>query len=181
MQIDAIARMLPWVFQVEIDDPARQGQKPLAALLAVMEALHAPVEDVLGSIDAPFAPYRAPDSFVAYLTLWVDLAWMVMPGADGVHIPVPGGAGRLRDLVASATELSAARGTARGLSRFLEVATGASPVVVESDPARPFGLRITMPDTSQPSEALIRRIIEIQKPAHVTFDPDHDLVFAPQQ
>ena len=33
MNADAIARMLPWVFQVEFDDLAKRGRSPLAALL----------------------------------------------------------------------------------------------------------------------------------------------------
>lgn len=170
MQADAIVRMLPWMFQAEFDDPGQQGHSALGALLAVMEAMHAPVEKVLGSVDVPFAPYLAPDPFVAYLTLWVDLAWMVLPGVDGVSVPVPGGTGRLRDLLAAASELSANRGTANGLARFLELATGSRPVVVEADPDRLFGVRVTMPAVSQPADPLIRRIIDTQKPVHVTYD-----------
>lgn len=177
MQADAIARMLPWMFQAEFDDPAKIGRSPLAALLGVMESMHAPVEKVLGSVDMPFAPYLAPDPFVAYLALWVDLAWMVLPGADGVTIPVPGGTGRLRDLLAAASDLSANRGTAKGLARFLELATGTQPVVVENDPDRLFNVRVTMPAASQPSDALVRRIIDSQKPAHVTYD----LIYAPAE
>lgn len=170
MQADAIVRMLPSVFQTEFDASDRRGSSPLAALLAVMDTMHAPVESVLESVDRPFAPYRAPDPFVAYLTLWVDLAWLVLPGVDDVRIPVPGGTGRLRDLVAAASELSADRGTAKGLARVLELATGVRPVTVANDPERPFGVRVTMPAESQAVEPLVRRIIENQKPAHVTYD-----------
>jgi phage tail-like protein len=170
MNADAIARMLPWVFQVEFDDVAKRGRSPLVALLGVMENMHAPVESVLGSIEAPFSPYRAPDPFVAYLTMWVDLAWLVMPSADGVRIPVPGGVGRLRDLVAAASALSAQRGTAAGLARFLEVATATHPVIVANDPDRAFNILVTVPAASQSNEALIRKIIDSQKPAHVTYD-----------
>lgn len=176
MQAEAIVRMLPWMFQVEFDDPRQHGRSPLGALLGAMETMHAPVEKVLGSVDISFAPYLAPDPFVAYLTLWVDLAWMVLPGVDGVSVPVPGGTGRLRDLLAAASELSANRGTAKGLARFLELATGSHPVVVDADPDRLFGVRVTMPADSQPSDPLIRRIIDTQKPAHVTYD----LVYAPE-
>lgn len=177
MRADDVARMLPWIFQAEFDDPGKQGRSPLAALLAVMEAMHEPVEAVLGSVDTPFAPYRAPDGFVAYLTMWVDLAWLVMPGAGGVAVPVPGGTGRLRDLVAEASELSASRGTAKGLARFLELATGTGPVVIDEDPEVAFAVRVTMPAASQPSDVLVRRIIEIQKPAHVTYN----LIYAPEE
>jgi phage tail-like protein len=170
MDADAIARMLPFVFQDDFDDPAKQGRSPLVALLGVMQDMHTPVESVLASIDAPFAPYRAPDPFVAYLTMWVDLAWLILPSADGVRIPVPGGVGRLRDLVAAASELSAARGTAGGLARFLEVATATKPVLVENDPGRSFNVRVTMPASAQSLEALVRKIIDNQKPAHVSYD-----------
>ncbi len=170
MQAEAIVRMLPSVFQTEFDAPDRRGSSPLAALLAVMESIHAPVESVLAAVDRPFAPYRAPDAFVAYLTTWVDLAWVVLPSADDVRIPLPGGTGRLRHLVAAAAELSADRGTARGLARFLQVALGVGPVVVANDPERPFRVRVTMPAQSRSVEPLVRRIIDHQKPAHVTYE-----------
>jgi phage tail-like protein len=157
------------IMQSELDDPNKLGHSPLAALLAVMEQLHTPVEDVIATMDAPFAAYRAPDPFVALLSMWVDLAWLLLPSPDGVQVPLPGGVGRLRNLVDSASELSAQRGTATGLTRFLEVALGTSPVEVLSDPDRPFAATVRVPAALQGLESIIRRMIDDQKPAHLSY------------
>src|SRR5438105_2847657 len=110
MRAPEIARLLPSVFRRTL---APAAGDPLGALLAVMEAMHAPVEGVLGELDAWFDPRRAPAEFVPLLARWVDL-----------DVPVSTGLGRLRELVAARVELSRLRGTAAGLVRFLALATG---------------------------------------------------------
>jgi len=56
MKQTEIAQLLPSVFQRTL----RKGN-PLAGLLAVMEALQQPSEDVLARLDAIFDPRRTPD------------------------------------------------------------------------------------------------------------------------
>ena len=107
-----IATLLPGVFQRAI----RPGT-PLAALLAVMEAQHAPVEALLVELDGYFDPYRAPDLFVTLLAGWVDLDRLFAAPPEALdeanirHLYGPG-LGRLRELVAAAAYLSRWRGTA---------------------------------------------------------------------
>ncbi|XXF77098.1 phage tail protein [Myxococcaceae bacterium GXIMD 01537] len=158
-----IQHLLPGVFQRTVE-PGH----PLAALLDVMEALHAPSEDVLAHLDALFDPYRAPDAFVPFLAKWVDL-----------DLPVTTGLGRMRELVAAAVELSRWRGTARGLLLFLQTATDSRDFELdEKVPGpdgrpRPFHFRVVAPAALQPHRALLERIIEREKPAYVT----HELSF----
>jgi len=156
---------------------------PMAAVLDVMEALHAPSEAVLRRIDRVFDPYDAPRGFLPVLARWVDLAWLldrqapVDPRRGGIPAPsLSTGDGRLRELIAAASWLAQRRGTAPGLVRFLETATGLGGFRVEESPSdaegrpRPFHLLVTAPAGAQVHEALVRRIVESEKPAYVTWE-----------
>ena len=172
MRSAEIARLLPWVFQRTLA-PA----SPLDALLAAMEGLHAPSDEALSGIDRYFDPRRAPDNFVPFLARWVDLERVLVRPADRYYAagageePIQSGVGHLRELVASAAFLSRWRGTASGILRFLEVATGIGGFAVDEQvPDRPFFVRITMPKAAEPYEAMVRRIIELEKPAHLDYE-----------
>lgn len=160
MRSPDIQRLLPGVFQRAV-----QPASPLAALLAVMEALHAPSEAVLAQLESHFDPRRAPDRFVPFLARWV-----------GMDLPVTTGLGRLRELVAAAVEISRWRGTARGLLLFLTTATGRTDFEVdESVPGsdgrpRPFHVRVRAPAEVSAHRLLLERIIEREKPAYVTYE-----------
>ena len=119
-----IEQLLPSIFQ----RTAKPGS-PLVAVLETMEALHGPSEEVLGRLDEFFNPRRTRDDFVPLLARWLDLAFLLeTPGGDKLKTrssaTISSGLGRLRELVASAAELSKWTGTAQGLRRFLQIATG---------------------------------------------------------
>jgi phage tail-like protein len=160
MKSAEILRLLPGVFQ-----RTARASSPLAALLSVMEALHAPSEQVLENLDALFDPRRAPDRFVPFLARWVDL-----------DLPVTTGLGRLRELAAAGVELSRWRGTARGLLLFLSTATGRQDFELdEKVPGpnglpRPFHIRVRAPGELAPHRPMLERIIELEKPAYVTYE-----------
>ena len=170
-----IAQLLPGIFQRTLGD-----QNPLSALLAVMEALHEPDEDVLDQLDTYFDPYRAPDRFVPYLAGWVDLERLLVESPEEreqtAAAPLPTGMGRLRELIAAAAYLSQWRGTARGLQRFLETATGVHGFEIDESGEtaagrrRAFHIRIRAPKATEPFRVLLDRIIEIEKPAYVTYE-----------
>ena len=171
-----IKRLLPAVFQRAV-----QPSSPLMAILDVMETLHAPVESTLDSVHLNFDAYRAPDSFVPFLASWVDLeVLMDVPSTGTASAPaLSTGVGRLRELTAAAATLSRWRGTRKGLSLFIETATGAKVDIDEqvrgSDgKIKPFHIRVTAPKLLEGHRILIQRIIELEKPAYVTYD----LVFA---
>ena len=175
MKRTEIEHLLPGIFQRTV-----QEGTPLFALLEVMERLPAVDEAVLDQLDAFFDPYRTPDAFVPFLTGWVDLDWLLLEVPEEftelAPPPLPSGIGRLRELVATATFLAQWRGTAKGLLRFLETATGVQGFVIEEQVPGPDGLpmpfhiRIRAPQETAPYRVMIERIIESEKPAYVTYE-----------
>jgi phage tail-like protein len=174
MKKGQIKRLLPAVFQGAV----RPGN-PLSAILDVMESMHAPSEAALDSLDVNFNPYRAPDAFVPYLASWVDLEVLLDVPRTESPTSMPSlstGLGRLRELTAAAVTLSRWRGTRKGLRLFLETATGAKgfdvdeQVVGADGKVKPYHLRVTAPKELTEHRVLIQRIVELEKPAHVTYE-----------
>lgn len=168
-----IEQLLPGIFQ----RTAKPGG-PLVALLEVMEALHLPSEQVLARLDEFFNARRTRDDFVPVLARWLDLAFLLeTPGGDKLKTRSSGtistGLGRLRELVASAAELSKWTGTTLGLRHFLHIVTGEDGFEVrenlDSDgKPRPFHLTVVAPESMRLHKDLIERIVESEKPAYVT-------------
>lgn len=174
-----IETLLPGIFRRTLPQDANHDNL-LAALLDVMELLHTPSERVLDQLAAYFDAHQTPDVFVPYLAGWVDLdqLWVDEPGDfTAKTVPAfPSGVGRLRELAANAVYWSKWRGTARGLLRFLETATGVSGYQVDEavedadGQIIPFHIRVTAPAAARIYEDLVRRIIAIEKPAYVTYE-----------
>jgi len=177
MKQNEIRHLLPAIFQRTLNEA-----NPLAAVLGVMEELHAPSEEKLRTLEANFNPYRAPDAFVPFLARWVDLDRLLdKPSAESRALKslprlLPTGLGRLRELVAAAAHLSQWRGTSKGLLLFLETATGARGFEIadrvfgpEGQP-RPFHFLLRAPPESLPYRTLIECIVESEKPAYVTYE-----------
>ncbi|GAA1957203.1 phage tail protein [Microbacterium deminutum] len=167
MQADRIATLLPEVYQRTI-----VAGTPIAALLEVMAQLQDPVEDVLGRLPDYFDPQLTPDRFVPFLARWVDLARWLDETTGGFD----SGVGRLRQVVAGAAHLSRLRGTAQGLKEALEWATGVSGIRIDEDVpdakgrTRPFHVVVALPKEAIAHQVLVERIVEQEKPAHVTAD-----------
>jgi phage tail-like protein len=164
MERKKIDSLLPGVFR----DGLGPG-RPLDALLDLMAALHTPCEAALEREEIYFDPLRAPDAFLPMLARWVGLHETLKP-----FLGQPGGLGRFCALIAAAATLHAWRGTASGLRRFLEVATGISGFQIDESPSDdqgqplPFHIRLRVPGEARPQRVLIERIIEMEKPAYVT-------------
>jgi phage tail-like protein len=156
MKSRQIAHLLPVVFR-----RALEFSPPLAALLGVMQAMHAPSEEALRKFRDVIHPYAAPDRFVPYLASWVGLE-PVLDERGGISSGTP----RLRELVAASSMLAKWRGTARGLVLFLEIATGIRGFAI--DEPRPFHFVLTLPAGTAPHRELIERIVSMEKPAYVT-------------
>ena len=181
MKKEQIKRLLPSVFQ----RTAAPGN-PLAAILEVMETMHAPSESVLERLHTIFDPYQTPDEFVPYLASWVDLEVLLDTSRGGSSASRPSlstGLGRLRELTAAAVTLSQWRGTRKGLQLFLETAMGIKGFEIDEETtgsngkSRPFHLKITAPEQLAEHRPLLERIIELEKPAYVTYE----LLFVPGQ
>ncbi len=179
MKTTRIKRLLPHTFQ-----SAAEADGPLSAILAVMEDLHALPESILAQTETYFDPYRAPEAFVPFLASWVDLEVVLDRPRSGKNSHAASfrtGLGHLRELTASAATLSQWRGTRKGLLLFLETATGLSGFTIEEETHTddghiiPFHIRVTAPAQGSDYKLLIEHIIELEKPAYVTYD----LLFAP--
>ncbi len=144
-----------------------------------MEALHAPVEEMLARDDEYIDPYRAPDAFAVLLASWLDLEryldWTSgHGGAEDAHYAA--GLGNLRCLAAEAAQLKRWRGTRYGLERFLAVATGLAGFAVTENPPdadgrpRPFHIRVEAPAAASRIADLVRRVVDEERPAYVTYD-----------
>lgn len=172
MKRDEIKKYLPAVIQ----RTAHIGN-PLATLLGVMEVLHAPAEEILDGVDRFFDARRAPDEFVPLLAQWVNLDRIFAANVTlELDSPLMPKIGYLRELVANATYLSQWRGTKKGLLLFLQTATGETDFNIEerfkdeSGQIKPFHLKIRAPRAAEPQKDLIRRIIESEKPVHLTYE-----------
>ncbi len=177
MKRNEIERLLPRVYQ-DVVRPAT----PLWALLQVMQSLHEPAEEILAQVETTFSPYRMPERFVPYVARWLDLDRFfpatkraesgTEPGTDMIS----SGNGQLRELIAAAAYLSQWRGTAQGLRLFLEIATGSAgfeldeQVKAEDGAPRPYHIGVSAPLACVRHRALIERIIELEKPAYVTYE-----------
>jgi hypothetical protein len=94
-------------------------------------------------------------------------AWLDLP------LPVTTGAWRLRALIAAACRLHQIRGTRIALVILLEVATGMTGFEIDEivrdggGPVRPFVVAIRAPDAARDHAAMVRRLIETERPAQV--------------
>lgn len=171
MDRQRILRYLPENYQLAAVDE----RGVMAAMLAIMEAMHAPVDRVLRSIDAFFDPFRAPAPFVLMQASWLGLdryfEWS--GGAPGLgEARYAAGIDQLRLLIAEFPALVRSRGTHRSLTRFLEVATGVRGFIVadgrSADEA--FHIAVDVPAEAAPLRDLVERIVAGERPAHATWE-----------
>lgn len=163
MRRSAIERLLPAAYQ----QTAGPGTV-LAALLDVMEHLHEPSERVLGAVEDLFSPYRTPTGLVPFLVGWVAADHLAGSPRTGHGAPLAVPVGRLRNLVATGATTAQWRGTAAGLRAVLETTTGVSGFQVEEPADRPFHIVVRVPAAAADQLALVRHVVEVEKPAAVT-------------
>lgn len=163
MQREDIARLLPEIFQRTLPN-----EPPvLAALLGVMETLHTPAEQMLATLDSYVDPDLTPDRFIPFLARWVGLDIFLEQDEQG-RPHFASGLGRIRDLILASGELARWRGTKEGLIRTLEIATGQTGFTVSELYDQPYHIIVTYPPTAAPYAQLLRRLVDLEKPAYVT-------------
>jgi len=168
MDRSLIPRFMPENYRIA----AARPNGLLAAMLAAMEALHAPAERVLGALDTYVSPWRAPDDFVLLQASWLGLDRYFDWTGDRPGVGVPRfrtGPGRLRLLVAEAAALNRERGTPATLLRYLEIATGIPGFSIE-ETARPFHFIVHAPAGALALADLIGRIVDGERPTHTTYE-----------
>ena len=145
--------------------PAIYHEDPfLGRFLCIFEDVLSPVERTLANVEMYFDPMIAPQGFLPWLASWVDLVldenWPIQ---------------KQRELIHSAVELYRWRGTKRGLREYLRIYTGVEPELIEHFTAADggpytFTVIIRVDDPAAVNEALVRRVIEAEKPAHTTYN-----------
>ncbi|MDW8215068.1 MAG: phage tail protein I [Roseiflexaceae bacterium] len=143
-------RYLPSIFQ---------ENEFLGRYLRIFETIWEPLEWRQDHINLYFDPRTCPPSFLPWLAGWLDME--VNP-----YWPEA----RIRRLIAEAADLYRWRGTAYGLKRLIEVATGLTPTITE-EPSQPFVFRISLviPSGSDVDARLIDDLVRTHKPAHAGY------------
>jgi phage tail-like protein len=131
----------------------------LARFLMIFETIWEPLEQRQENIAMYFDPRTSPSSLLRWIGSWFGLE--VSP-----HWPE----GRTRDLLSSVVELYRWSGTEYGLSRMIEVCTGATPEISEV-PDQPFVFRfkIVLPRDGKVDREFVEQLIKNHKPAHVGY------------
>lgn len=156
------------------------------------------LEERIDRIHQYFDPKSAPPEFLDWLAGWVALTLRgdldAVAGVDPLDAIAPEKRRALaRGLIASAVPLYRTRGTKRGLEALLRLFTGGlSPTITEMTGAFQLGvsrvgidtildggaphffhvlLRLPNPDPAslKRSEALVRAILDVEKPAHTRY------------
>lgn len=176
----SIERLLPEVFRRTLTPDS-----PLEAVVVAMASLLTPAEQALETLPDNLSTYLAREDFVILLAHFVDLDRFLPEevyfdrSGKNVGPPIASGVGRLRELIRAAPHLAKWRGTARGLRLFLETATGIVGFAIEETPrdssgvARPFHIRIAAPASAVAYRDLVKRIVEQEKPAYVTYEIEY--------
>jgi phage tail-like protein len=125
----------------------------------ILESIWEPLEQRQDHMEMYFSPKTCPAPFLYWLAGWFDLA-------VGAHWPE----GRIRDLVRRAHELYRWRGTRDGMTQMIEIWTGLTPEIEESQ-TQPFvfNVRLYVPDDTEINSELIEDLLRAHKPAHAGF------------
>lgn len=144
------------------------GNDFLGRFLMIFESIMGPLDRTAGNIHHYLDPDLAPPETLHWLASWLGLVLDDRWPED-----------RKRDLVRGATGLYEWRGTKRGLSTILRLATGSTPEIIEpslndvaSDPSRAY--RFTVRLRAIPEQGLDREfletLIDLEKPAWAACD-----------
>ncbi len=143
------------------------GNEFLGRFLLIFEHIFSPVRRTVGNAPHYFDPAVTPSEVLAWLGSWlglvVDERWPERTR---------------RELIANAASLFAWRGTRRGLTEFVRLYAGVSPVItepsreeLEADPSRAFtfDILLQLPPGGSIDEQLLRQVIETEKPAWAAY------------
>ncbi len=183
MERHKIAQLLPEIFQRTLP-PSFYSRTPptdktlgqnhigiLGTLLFVMEQMHAPSEKVLQDLATYFDADTVSEAFIPFLAYWVDKDILLDDDRN-----FPDGTNRLRDLILASVELSKMRGTRIGLRNYLALATGLQndQIIITESVERSFHFMVKCPNVDKNIKKLIKKIIELEKPANVTYEISYD-------
>jgi phage tail-like protein len=141
---------LPWIY----------SEHPfLGRCLLIFEDLFGPLDQAIAHFDLFLDPRTAPESYLSVLADWLGLVLDDRWPVD-----------QRRAILHSAVELYDFRGTKKGMIQLLEACTRAR-VRIDENVEGPHSFRVTLsPQGSQEiDKAMIRYLIETNKPAHTVY------------
>jgi len=132
----------------------------MARFLGIFEAILTPIEWNIDNFDLYLDPATAPRGFIPWLANWFDIVF------DPSWTEA-----QQRLLLKEAHSIYARRGTRRALSRVLEIYTGQTPTIIDTDPdLEPFTFKVILPAVAARLEReMIERLIDANKPAHTLY------------
>jgi phage tail-like protein len=132
----------------------------LDRFLLIFESILAPIEQIVDHVPLLLDARTMPTRLLPWVASWLDLTL-------NENWPES----RRRDLIRAASELYRWRGTRRGLSQYLEIYAGVTPEIDDHlDAPHTFRVTLRVPDDQPVDEALVRAIIDSEKPAHTAYD-----------
>jgi phage tail-like protein len=129
----------------------------LRRLLLIFESVWEPLEWRQNHLPLYFSPSTCPASFLPWLASWLNLSLNPFWPEE-----------RQRRLLSEAMELYRWRGTVYGVTRMIEICTGLTPVITQSEPFV-FRIAVTIPPGSDARAELIEELVRAHKPAHVGY------------
>jgi phage tail-like protein len=132
----------------------------LDRFLLIFESILAPIEQIVDHVPLLLDARTMPADLLPWVASWLDLTlnenWPEC---------------RRRDLIRAASDLYRWRGTRNGLSRYLEIYAGVTPEIDDHvDAPHMFRVTLQVPADQPVDEALVREIIESEKPAHTMYE-----------
>lgn len=147
--------------------PIYQEDPFVGRFLLIFESILDPIDRVIDQIHHYFDPLLAPEPLLPWLASWVDLVLNEKWSLE-----------RRRALVRHAADLYRWRGTRRGVSEYIRIYTGFTPIIDEPErersgeaalPPHVFRVVLDVPDPDSINRELLETIIEVEKPAHTGY------------
>lgn len=164
MDVQSLLSLLPLAFR-EAERRAPAGSA-LAAVLAVIEELLQPIDDVVSDLHRYVDPRTSPEPLLPLLASWLSDTWVTSVDSSCE-----------REQLAGFARLSAQRGTRQALCQALRLVAGCRDIDIQESATTFFHFRVTLPEELRPELGRVERTLDLYKPAHTTAE----LCFVPRK
>ncbi len=170
---ERLTRELPRTIRTTLtDDPYRQPG-PTDDVISAMAAMAGHRAAILDQASTLVDPGATPDDALAWLASWFGWGWLFRDPFDPRRLldldrAFPPGPQRLRDLISAWPMLNRLRGRDRGLLLTLRTATGLTDITLSVSAGQQH-LTVHAPSLPVAWTAWLRRLIQAERPAHLTW------------